>query len=99
MKQDQGMWGGMLAIAPTIPYDAAFVGEFMRGKPLPTDHWSKVTMPVLVADGSASDAWMGHAADALAKVLPHAGRQTLEGQTHMIDPNVLAPVLIEFFKK
>jgi hypothetical protein len=45
MKQDQDMWGGMLAIAPTIPYDAAFVGEFMRGKPLPTDHWSKVTTP------------------------------------------------------
>jgi pimeloyl-ACP methyl ester carboxylesterase len=99
MKQDQDMWGGMLAIAPTIPYDAAFVGEFMRGKPLPADHWSAVTMPVLVADGGASDAWMGHAADALAEVLPDASRQTLEGQTHMIDPNVLAPALIEFFKK
>jgi pimeloyl-ACP methyl ester carboxylesterase len=99
MKQDQNMWGGMLAIAPTIPYDAAFVGEFMRGKPLPTDHWVKVTMPVLVADGGASDAWMHHAADALAKVLPRAIRQTLEGQTHRVDPNVLAPVIIEFFKQ
>ena len=25
-------------------------------------------------------------------------RQTLEGQTHMVDPKVLAPVIIEFFK-
>ncbi len=99
MKQDQGMWGGMLAIAPTIPYDAAFVGEFMQGKPLPTDHWSKVTMPVLVADGGASDAWFHNGADALAKVLPHASRQTLEGQTHQVDAKVLAPVIIEFFKK
>lgn len=98
MKQDQHMWGDMLAIAPTIPYDASFVGEFMQGKPLPADHWAKVTVPVLVADGGASDAWIRRAADALAKVLPHASRQTLEGQTHMVDPNVLAPILIEYFK-
>jgi pimeloyl-ACP methyl ester carboxylesterase len=98
MKQDPNMWGGMRAIAPTIPYDASFVGEFMRGKPLPADRWSKVTMPVLVVDGGASDAWMHHAADALAGVLPRASRRTLEGQTHMVDPNVLAPVMIEFLK-
>jgi pimeloyl-ACP methyl ester carboxylesterase len=99
MKQDQGMWGGMKAIAPTIPYDGAFVGAYMEGKPLPTDHWAKVTMPVLVVDGGASPAWMGHAADALAKVLPNASRQTLAGQTHMVDPNALAPLMIEFLKQ
>jgi pimeloyl-ACP methyl ester carboxylesterase len=99
MKQDQGMWGGMKAIAPTIAYDADFVGEFMKGEPLPADHWAKVTMPVLVADGGASPAWLHNAAEALATVLPHASRQTLEGQTHMVDPKVLAPVLIEFFKE
>jgi pimeloyl-ACP methyl ester carboxylesterase len=99
MKQDQGMWGGMLAIAPTIPYDAAFVGEFMQGKPLPADHWAKVTVPVLVADGGASDAWLHNGAEALAKVLPDASRQTLEGQTHQVDAKVLAPVLSDFFKK
>ena len=99
MKQDQNMWGGMKAIAPTIPYDAAFVGAFMQGKPLSADYWAKVKAPVLVADGGASPAWFHNAADALAKALPHGSRQTLEGQTHMVDPMVLAPVLIEFFKK
>jgi pimeloyl-ACP methyl ester carboxylesterase len=99
MKQDQGMWSGMRALAPTIPYDAAFVGEFMQGKPLPADHWTKVTVPVLVADGGASDAWFHNSADALAEALPHASRQTLEGQTHMFNPEVLAPVITEFFKK
>ncbi|HEY7093654.1 MAG TPA: alpha/beta hydrolase [Ktedonobacterales bacterium] len=99
MKQDQALWGGMKSIAPTIPYDAAFVGEFMEGKPLPAGHWAKVTIPVLVADGGASPDWMGHAADALAKVLPHASRQTLAGQTHMVDPNTLAPVLSAFYKQ
>ena len=99
MKQDQATWSGMTGVAHTIAYDAAFVGNVMQGKPLPTDRWVKVSVPVLVADGGASDAWVHHGADALAKVLPHASRQTLEGQTHMVDPNVLAPVLIEFFKK
>jgi pimeloyl-ACP methyl ester carboxylesterase len=99
MKQDQATWSGMRGVAHTIAYDAAFVGEFMRGKPLPAVHWKKVTVPVLVADGGASDPWMRHAADALAKALPHASRQTLEGQTHAVDPNVLAPVIIEFFSK
>jgi pimeloyl-ACP methyl ester carboxylesterase len=97
MKQDQAMWSGVTGVAPTIAYDAAFVGNVMQGKPLPTDRWVKVTVPVLVADGGASDAWIRHGADALANVLPHASRQTLAGQTHMVDPKVLAPVIIEFF--
>ncbi len=98
MKQDQATWSGMTGVAHTIAYDAAFVGNVMQGKPLPTDRWVKVTVPVLVADGGASEAWVHHGADALAKVLPHASRHTLEGQTHMVDPKVLAPVIIAFFQ-
>jgi pimeloyl-ACP methyl ester carboxylesterase len=98
MKQDQATWSGMTGVAHTLAYDAAFVGTLMQGKPLPTDRWIKVTVPVLVADGGDSSAWVHHAADALANVLPHASRQTLAGQTHMVDPTVLAPVLIEFFQ-
>jgi pimeloyl-ACP methyl ester carboxylesterase len=98
-KQDQAAWAGMTGVAHTIAYDAAFVGSVMQGKPLPTDRWSSITVPVLVADGGASDAWIHHAANALAKILSHASRQTLEGQTHMVDPNILAPVIIDFFTK
>jgi hypothetical protein len=99
IKQDQATWSGVTGVAHTIAYDAAFVGTVMQGKPLPPDRWVKVSVPVLVADGGASDAWIHHGADALANVLPHASRQTIEGQTHMVDPNALAPVIIEFFKK
>jgi len=98
MKQDLNMWSAMRALAPTIPHDAAFMGEFMKGKPLPDGYWSKVKTPVLVADGGASPAWMHSAAEALAAQLPHAKRITLEAQTHAIDPKVIAPVLDEFFK-
>jgi pimeloyl-ACP methyl ester carboxylesterase len=99
IKQDQANWSGLTSVAHTIAYDAAFTGALMQGKPLPTDRWVKVTMPVLVADGGASEAWIHHGADALAQVLPHASRHTLEGQTHNVDPNVLAPILTDFFQK
>ena len=93
------MWERMRAIAPTIPHDAAFMSEFMKGKQLPAGYWSKVKVPVLVGDGGASPAWLHNAADALAEALPNASRETFEGQTHSFDPKVLAPVIIEFFKK
>ncbi|HLZ58033.1 MAG TPA: alpha/beta hydrolase [Ktedonosporobacter sp.] len=99
IKQDQANWSGLTSVAHTIAYDAAFTGTLMQGKPLPPDRWVKVSVPVLVADGGASEAWVHHGADALAQVLPHASRHTLEGQTHNVDPNVLAPVLIDFFQK
>ncbi|MBK8902688.1 MAG: alpha/beta hydrolase [Anaerolineaceae bacterium] len=97
-KQDPS-WPRMVGVAHTIAYDGSFVAEFMQGKPLPTDRWANVTIPVLVAAGGDSDAWMHNGADALARVLPNASRTTLPGQTHQVDPHVLAPVMIEFFKQ
>ena len=41
----------------------------------------------------------GTQSEALTEVLPNATRRTLEGQTHAVDPQVLAPVLIEFFTR
>jgi len=99
IKQDKAMWERMRAIAPTIPHDASFMSEFMKGKPLPSGYWSKVKVPVLVGDGGASPAWLHNAAEALAAALPNASRETFEGQTHSVDPNVIAPVITEFFKK
>jgi len=99
MKENANMWNGMKTIAPTIPHDAAFMTEFMKGKPLPTGYWAKVNVPVLVVDGGASPAWLHNAAEALASELPNASRETLPDQTHMVDAKVLAPVLIKFFQK
>jgi hypothetical protein len=36
-------------------------------------------------------------AQALAKAIPHAKHRTLEGQSHDVNLEVLAPVLVEFF--
>ena len=65
---------------------------------LPAEAAKVATMPALVLDGSESPAFMHEAAETLAKAMPHAERKTLEGQTHMVSPEALTPVLEEFFK-
>ncbi len=79
-------------------YDAAFTADMMHGKPLPAKRWANVTIPVLVADGGASPAWVHNAADALVRVLPDAQRCTLEGEQHAVTPEVLVPVLEKFYQ-
>jgi pimeloyl-ACP methyl ester carboxylesterase len=90
------MWAGMEAIAHTLTYDGAIMGDRMSGKPLPAE-WGSMEVPTLVMDGGASDAWARNSVGALVDLLPNAQRRTLEGQTHGADPAVLAPVLLAFF--
>jgi pimeloyl-ACP methyl ester carboxylesterase len=87
-------WPLMEALAPTLAYDNAVMGDGA----LPAEAAKAATMPALVLDGSESPAFFHEAAETLAKAMPHAERKTLEGQTHMVSPEALAPVLEEFFK-
>jgi pimeloyl-ACP methyl ester carboxylesterase len=91
------LWSKLKAIAHTLPYDGAIVGDNQRGKPLPTECWASVTVPALVMDGGKSPAWMRHGNRSLASILPNARYQTLKGQTHMLKPKAHAPLLMEFF--
>jgi pimeloyl-ACP methyl ester carboxylesterase len=91
------IWPAFEAVAHTLAYDGAIVAATMSGKPLPTDRWASVTIPTLVVDGDASPPWARNAVEALVDVLPDARRRTLEGQTHQVDPEVLAPKLEQFF--
>jgi pimeloyl-ACP methyl ester carboxylesterase len=89
-------WSKLKAVAHTLPYDISIVHENQRGKPLPAGRWNGLTAPTLVVDGGKSPAWMRNAAQALAASL-NAKYRTLDGQTHMVKPQALAPVLREFF--
>jgi alpha-beta hydrolase superfamily lysophospholipase len=86
-------WPAQEALAHTLAYDATIMGDYS----LPIERLSSVTTPTLVIDGGASFPWIGETARALAGVLPDAQRRTLEGQTHDVAPEVLAPVLAGFF--
>jgi pimeloyl-ACP methyl ester carboxylesterase len=87
------MWPAMEKIAPTLAYDDAVMGDAL----VPRKRLASLDAPVLSLAGSASPDWMRRAARAVAEAVPEGTYRSLEDQTHMVDPNVLAPVLAEFF--
>ena len=91
------MWPGLEALAHTIAYDGMVMGDQMAGRPLPPSWALASAVPTLVMDGGNSPSWARNAVEALADLLPHAERRTLEGQDHGAAPEVLAPVLEAFF--
>jgi pimeloyl-ACP methyl ester carboxylesterase len=94
---DAPMWPGMEALAHTLSYDGRIMGGQMSGDPLPAVWRTAVTVPTLVMDGADSPEWQRASVAALAALLPHARRRSLQGQGHGADPAVLAPELVSFF--
>ena len=90
-------WPGQLALAHTLPYEMAVLGDMAQGTAAPLARFAGVSAQALVIDGGASAPWAHHGADAIAGVLPHASRRTLAGQGHGVAPDVLAPLLHEWF--
>lgn len=88
------IWPMWEAAAPTLAYDASILGEDAK---VPTERAASVAVPTLVLDGSASYPFMHETARAPANAIPVAQHRTLEGQKHDVVPEVLAPVLKEFF--
>jgi pimeloyl-ACP methyl ester carboxylesterase len=89
------LWPMWEAIAPTLAYDAAALGDEAD---VPLERAARVSMPVLVMDGSESYPFMHTTAMSLAKAMPKGQQRTLQGQTHEVAAEALAPVLIEFFE-
>ncbi|MFJ3897602.1 alpha/beta fold hydrolase [Streptomyces sp. NPDC090083] len=87
------MWPGMEAIAPTLVYDDAVLGDGL----VPVERLASLSVPVLTIAGGASPEWMRQAARNAADAARDGTYRVLDGQTHMVDPAVLAPLLTEFF--
>ena len=90
-------WGKLKAAAHTLPYDLTIMDGGQQGRPLSASRWAPLTARTLVIAGGKSPAWLQNAARALTQALPGASHQTLPGQTHIVNPKPLAPVLAEFF--
>jgi len=90
-------WSEMERLAHTLVYDGAIMRGSMSGDPPSRDRWAAASVPTLVINGQLSDDAVHAAARALCCVLVHARRRCLEDQESAPAPEVLAPVLREFF--
>jgi pimeloyl-ACP methyl ester carboxylesterase len=93
-------WKQLKAVAPTLRYDFAVLGDSQLGRGLPAEFakaLGSIDVPTLVADGGKAAPWMRNTADTIAATIPGAERITLPKQTHQVKAAVLAPVLIRHF--
>jgi pimeloyl-ACP methyl ester carboxylesterase len=88
------MWSKLKAVANTLPYEAAIMGNFS----LPFKRAASVMTPSLVIGGEKSPLEMRQAVRAVAGAIPNAQHRMLEGQSHNVSMKALARVLEEFFK-
>ena len=86
------VWPKLKAVAHTLPYDAAVMGDYQ----VPAARFAAIRAPALVMHGSKTDPRLMKAARSVAEAVPHAQHRVLEGQTHNVDPRVLAPALFDF---
>src|SRR3712207_3934910 len=86
-------WPAQEALAHTLAYDATIMGDYS----LPAERAAAVTTPTIVIAGGASFPFMRITAQTLADLLPNGQVRILDGQEHNVDPQAIAPVLVEFF--
>ncbi len=94
-------WDGLLALAPTLAYDAAVLGD--DGPPW--DRLARIRQETMVLTRSTSDPYMpalpveffAAAADAVAKALPHVARRTIDAPGHTVDAAAVASPVLAFF--
>jgi pimeloyl-ACP methyl ester carboxylesterase len=95
--QAQPVWATVEAIAPTLAYDAAVLGE---DRTVPVSRAALVTAQTLVMDGSASlepMPFMRATALELVHAIPSAQHRVVQDQSHEVAAEVIAPILAEFF--
>lgn len=89
-------WAGTVALAPTLAYESEIMST-RSGGTIPADLVRRVGLPTLVLCGGASPEWMVEVGKQVADTLPDGWHIVLADQGHLVAPEVLAPVLAEFF--
>jgi hypothetical protein len=88
------MWRKLQAVAHTLPYDAAIMGNWQ----IPA-HLTGLRTPTLAMHGGKTDTRLKRSVEELVKVLPNVRQQVLPGQTHNVAAAVLVPALVAYFKE
>lgn len=86
----------MLAVAPTMPYDFAVMGDDERGGAVPAAMLGSISAPTLLLAGGASPPFFLEAATRVAELVPGASLEVLEGHDHGAPADAVAPVVARF---
>ncbi len=86
-------WAELETLAHLVPYELAVACEQW----MPADRIAKISIPALLLDGGASQAWCRNTVRAVAETITGARHVSLAGQTHGAADEVLLPVLVDFF--
>jgi pimeloyl-ACP methyl ester carboxylesterase len=93
MMEGSPAWPGLEALTHTLPYDIELTGD----QGIPVGVLARITVPVLVVGGGNSPDWFRRTVRETAEAIPGARLVTVEGHDHGVPPEVIAPVLTEFF--
>lgn len=85
-------WQGISKMDFTLAYDYAVLGSGSV-----PDSVKQIAVPTLVMNGEKSLPFMSATAQHIAELIPNARHKTLQGQTHQAAPDLVAPLLTEFF--
>jgi hypothetical protein len=98
------LWASSVELAHTLVKDAMV----LNGYKIPTDRLARITQSVLViTEGPITEPQMAalptdffdRAAKAITAAIPQTERQTLDGQSHVVAPELMAHVLKTFFNQ
>ena len=92
MRMMPWIWRKLVAVAHTLPYDAAVMTDFQ----VPRARFATIARPALVMNGSKTDPRLKEAARLVAGAIPGAEHRVLTGQTHNVKPDVLTRAVVEF---
>jgi pimeloyl-ACP methyl ester carboxylesterase len=98
MRRGPG-WSVLEALAPTLAYDSEVMGDVATGGAVPVELAGRVTVPTLVIAGGAGPEWMSDVARQVADAVQDGELRVLEGQEHVVPPDILAPVVEGFLAR
>jgi pimeloyl-ACP methyl ester carboxylesterase len=87
------MWQSLEAMAHTLIYDALQLGD----SSVPVDLLASIPTETLALHSTSSPTWLQTAVEQTAQALPNARLAALPGEFHQIPPEVLTPVLEDFY--
>ena len=79
-------------LTPTLPHDLA-----VTDGGVPASELARITAPVLILGGKNSPGWFQRSVAEQAAATPGAQLRMLDGFDHNAPPEVIAPILIDFF--